>query len=221
MAGSMNKVILVGRVGQDPKLSYTGSGQAVANFSVATDEGYRDRQDRPEGRTHGMAPRCGLAPAGRVRGQLHRQGPSGYGRRASFRPASGRARMVRTVTTTEIVADNIQGLDRAPDGASRTGGSAGQLSAEQQLSAGSAGWLPAASAAERLSAAGPRSRRKRISVLPSRPRPAAWTMCHFDESCVVTVQLGVTDHTVKLGPVRVARVLEGGASHPLFLWWQW
>lgn len=43
MAGSMNKVILVGRLGQDPKLSYTPSGQAVVNFSLATDEGYRDR----------------------------------------------------------------------------------------------------------------------------------------------------------------------------------
>lgn len=43
MAASMNKVILVGRLGQDPKLSYTQSGQAVANFSMATDEGYKDR----------------------------------------------------------------------------------------------------------------------------------------------------------------------------------
>lgn len=43
MAGSMNKVILIGRIGQDPKLSYTPSGQAVVNFSLATDEGYKDR----------------------------------------------------------------------------------------------------------------------------------------------------------------------------------
>ena len=43
MAGSMNKVILIGRIGQDPKISYTTSGQAVASFSVATDEGYKDR----------------------------------------------------------------------------------------------------------------------------------------------------------------------------------
>ena len=43
MAGSMNKVILIGRLGQDPKLSYTTSGQAFANLSVATDEGYKDR----------------------------------------------------------------------------------------------------------------------------------------------------------------------------------
>ncbi len=43
MAGSMNKVILVGRLGADPKISYTQSGQAVANFNMATDEGYKDK----------------------------------------------------------------------------------------------------------------------------------------------------------------------------------
>ena len=43
MAGSMNKVILIGRLGQDPKLSYTQSGSPVANFSMATDESYKDR----------------------------------------------------------------------------------------------------------------------------------------------------------------------------------
>ena len=35
---SVNKVILVGRLGRDPETRYTGSGQAVANFSMATDE---------------------------------------------------------------------------------------------------------------------------------------------------------------------------------------
>ncbi|MBU1248728.1 MAG: single-stranded DNA-binding protein [Proteobacteria bacterium] len=44
MAASMNKVILIGRLGQDPKLSYTQGGSAVANFTMATDEGYKDKQ---------------------------------------------------------------------------------------------------------------------------------------------------------------------------------
>ncbi|MFO7728838.1 MAG: single-stranded DNA-binding protein [Desulfonatronovibrio sp.] len=43
MAGSMNKVILVGRLGQDPKLAYAASGVAVANFNIATDESFTDR----------------------------------------------------------------------------------------------------------------------------------------------------------------------------------
>ncbi|MFP4453996.1 MAG: single-stranded DNA-binding protein [Desulfobacterales bacterium] len=43
MAGSMNKVILVGRLGQDPQMNYTQSGTPVCNFSMATDESYRDQ----------------------------------------------------------------------------------------------------------------------------------------------------------------------------------
>ncbi len=43
MAGSINKVILVGRLGQDPKLTYMPSGSPVAEMSVATDESYKDR----------------------------------------------------------------------------------------------------------------------------------------------------------------------------------
>ena len=39
----MNKVILVGRLGQDPKTAYSAAGTAVANLSVATDESYKDQ----------------------------------------------------------------------------------------------------------------------------------------------------------------------------------
>lgn len=38
MAGSVNKVILLGNLGGDPELRYTPSGQAVANFNIATNE---------------------------------------------------------------------------------------------------------------------------------------------------------------------------------------
>src|SRR5438128_11704343 len=48
---SVNKVILVGRLGRDPETRYTGSGQAVANFSVATDESYKDRNGERQTRT--------------------------------------------------------------------------------------------------------------------------------------------------------------------------
>lgn len=43
MAASLNKVFLIGRLGQDPKLAYTTAGIPVANFSLATDEGYTDK----------------------------------------------------------------------------------------------------------------------------------------------------------------------------------
>ena len=48
---SVNKVILIGRLGRDPETRYTGGGQAVANFSVATDESYKDKNGERQKRT--------------------------------------------------------------------------------------------------------------------------------------------------------------------------
>jgi single-strand DNA-binding protein len=40
MAGSLNKVMLIGRLGRDPELKYTQSGQPVVSLNMATDESY-------------------------------------------------------------------------------------------------------------------------------------------------------------------------------------
>jgi single-strand DNA-binding protein len=40
----INRVILVGRLGRDPEVRYTASGEAVCNFSLATDESFKDRK---------------------------------------------------------------------------------------------------------------------------------------------------------------------------------
>lgn len=40
---SVNKVIIVGRLGKDPEVKYTGSGEAIANFSVATSDQWNDK----------------------------------------------------------------------------------------------------------------------------------------------------------------------------------
>ena len=44
MAGSVNKVILIGNLGRDPEVRRMGSGDAVVNLRIATSENWRDRQ---------------------------------------------------------------------------------------------------------------------------------------------------------------------------------
>lgn len=41
--GTVNKVILIGRLGQDPELKYTASGAAVLNLSIATNTSFKDK----------------------------------------------------------------------------------------------------------------------------------------------------------------------------------
>jgi single-strand DNA-binding protein len=116
MAGSLNKVILIGRLGRDPELSYTPNGQARCKFSIATDEGYRDRQtgqrvEKTEWHNivawRQTAEFCGnYLSKGRlvmVEGKLQT--------RKWQDQNTGQDRYM-----TEIVADNVQGLDRAPEG---------------------------------------------------------------------------------------------------------
>ncbi|MBI1804343.1 MAG: single-stranded DNA-binding protein [Ignavibacteriae bacterium] len=52
MAGkSLNKVLLIGNLGKDPELSYTASGIAVAKFSIATNERWKDAEGNVQERT--------------------------------------------------------------------------------------------------------------------------------------------------------------------------
>ncbi len=48
---SVNKVILIGNLGRDPELRYTASGQGVTNFTLATNERWRDKDGNNQERT--------------------------------------------------------------------------------------------------------------------------------------------------------------------------
>ena len=48
---SLNKVILIGRLGRDPETRYMPNGDAVCNFSVATSESWKDQSGQPKERT--------------------------------------------------------------------------------------------------------------------------------------------------------------------------
>ena len=51
MARGVNKVILIGNLGGDPEVRYTPDGVAVANFSLATTESWKDRSGERQERT--------------------------------------------------------------------------------------------------------------------------------------------------------------------------
>ena len=48
---SVNKVMIIGRLGQDPEMKYTPSGAAVCNFSVATSESWTDKSGQKQEKT--------------------------------------------------------------------------------------------------------------------------------------------------------------------------
>lgn len=50
-SGSVNKVMLIGRLGTDPEVRYTSGGGAVANFSMATNDTWTDKSGQRQERT--------------------------------------------------------------------------------------------------------------------------------------------------------------------------
>ncbi len=58
MAG-VNKVIIVGNLGQDPEVNFMPSGEAVANITVATSESWKDKQTgEPKKKQNGIVCLC-------------------------------------------------------------------------------------------------------------------------------------------------------------------
>ena len=51
MSGSINKVILIGRLGKDPEMRFTPNGKAVTNFTMATNEVWSDQNGEKQERT--------------------------------------------------------------------------------------------------------------------------------------------------------------------------
>ena len=106
----INKVILVGRLGRDPEVRYTTSGTPVANFSIATDERWNDRDGNRQTRTewHNIVLWSGLAT---IAEKYLKKGKLVYIEgRIQTREWDDRDGNKRK--TTEIVGLNMQMLDR-------------------------------------------------------------------------------------------------------------
>ena len=111
---SVNKVILLGNLGADPELRYTNSGTAVANFRIATNERWNDKNGEAQERTewHNIVAWGKLAE---ICGKYLKKGRTVYieGRlqTRSWEDQSGNKRY-----TTEIVSQIMQMIGRGTGG---------------------------------------------------------------------------------------------------------
>lgn len=124
MARGINKVILVGNVGQDPEMKYMPSGGAVTNISVATSESWKDKQTgQQQERTewHRVVFFNRLAE---IVGEYVRKGSKLY-IEGSLRTRKWQGQDGQDRYTTEIVASEMQMLDSRQDGAPMGGGMGG------------------------------------------------------------------------------------------------
>lgn len=129
MARGVNKVILVGNIGQDPETKYMPSGGAVTNVSVATSETWKDKQTgQPQERTewHRVVFFNRLAE---IAGEYLKKGAKVYVE-GSLRTRKWQAQDGSDRYSTEIVASEMQMLD-SRNQAGDQGGYAQQQSSQQ------------------------------------------------------------------------------------------
>ena len=121
MARGINKVILVGNLGNDPEIRYANNGAAIANISVATSESWKDKNtgeqvDKTE--WHRVVFFNKLAE---ITGEYLRKGSKVYVegklQTRKWQDQSGQDRY-----TTEIVGNEMQMLDSRGDNAGQSGG---------------------------------------------------------------------------------------------------
>ncbi|HEX9459114.1 MAG TPA: single-stranded DNA-binding protein [Thermoanaerobaculia bacterium] len=114
MAGSVNRVILVGRLGKDPEIRSIPSGTSVAKFSLATDERFTDKNGEKQERTewHNIVAWGKLAE---ICGQYLRKGKlvfiEGSIRTESWDDKETGVKKYRT----EIIAKDMQMLEKKGD----------------------------------------------------------------------------------------------------------
>jgi len=111
MAG-VNKVILIGNLGKDPEVRYLDSGVAVANFSLATTEGYKNKEGERVSQTewHNVVLWRGLAE---VAEKWLKKGSSVY-IEGKIRTRKWEDKEGNTRYSTEILGDNMTMLGGKP-----------------------------------------------------------------------------------------------------------
>ncbi|WP_066756975.1 single-stranded DNA-binding protein [Crocinitomix algicola] len=115
MAGSVNKVILIGNLGRDPEVRYLESGVGVARFSIATSESYTDKntgERREITDWHNIVMWRGLA---KIAETYLKKGMKVY-IEGKLKTRSWQDENNQTRYSTEVVADEMTMLSRAEQG---------------------------------------------------------------------------------------------------------
>ncbi|NNF02868.1 MAG: single-stranded DNA-binding protein [Rhodothermales bacterium] len=130
MARGINKAILVGNLGQDPELRYTGSGTAVCNMRIATNESYKDASGEWVERTewHNVVAWGRLAE---ICNEYLRKGSQAYFE-GSLQTRQWEDRDGNTKYTTEVKVREMMLLGGRGDNGGSYGGSSGGASTKQK-----------------------------------------------------------------------------------------
>jgi single-strand DNA-binding protein len=124
----VNKVVLIGNLGKDPDMQFLEGNIAVAKFSLATTESFKDRNGRLVSQTewHTVVLWRGLAELAQK--NLHKGSPvyiEGSLKTRSWEDKEGNKKFA-----TEIVGSNLIMLDKRTDGAAHEGEELGNFSEE-------------------------------------------------------------------------------------------
>lgn len=118
--GSVNKVILVGRLGQDPELRWMPNGNAVANFTVATSESWKDQQGQKQERTEWIRIVI-YRKLAEIAGEYLRKGSKVY-LEGRLQTREWQDQQGQKKYTTEIICHEMQMLDGKPNDNQPQGG---------------------------------------------------------------------------------------------------
>jgi single-strand DNA-binding protein len=126
----VNKVILVGNLGQDPEVRYMPNGNAVANLSIATSESWKDQQGQMQERTewHRLTMYRRLAE---VAGEYLRKGSQIYVE-GKLQTRKWQDQQGQDKYTTEVIVDQMQMLGGKSGGQSEGGFQGQQRQPAQQ-----------------------------------------------------------------------------------------
>ncbi|MCL2439173.1 MAG: single-stranded DNA-binding protein [Alphaproteobacteria bacterium] len=143
MAGSMNKVILVGNLGNDPEVRHSQNGDKIVTFNIATSENWKDKSGEQQTRTEWHRVVIFSPGLAEVAEKHLRKGSKAYVegtlRTRKWQGDDGKDRY-----TTEIILSGYNGymilLDRPANSGSGSYGGESRGGSDEKPAAKSSGW---------------------------------------------------------------------------------